>query len=631
MRTMLAVIESDLRQRRFIFVAAIALGFVPLVSVAVLPGMRTHAQEFVAIFSATLLIGFPIAVALAVGSSMISGELAARRLSFYFSKPIPSSSLWYGKLVAALVTIYAAMLIAAAPGTLFTWNYNFEQWGSRRTVFLVSILVAPVVMLLAHVVSTMIRSRSAWIAVDAIGIALTGAVVYWIERPLVDAGAFELWKIVQWAMFIATVAALTVSGAWHLTRGRTDRLANHIALSKYLWISLAVILAITGSSIAWITHCSPSRIRFESFHSAPQGPWTAAVGKVPFARDYRGALLLNLENGKFVRLPSRELYSGAMAFSRDGRSVAWTHSAPTETQKEILTRTLEPLGEERRTGIRTSWMPLLVMSDDGRRLAYVDRGILNVADAATGRSLASARVNTPSRWFSWMYFATPDVVRMIVSKEGPVQGNVPRLNTVEISELDVRTRRLVQSGTFSVMARYMWATATPDGSRLFVHSYNPENPADAFFVVDARTGARMQTLTPPRNNGFVALEDRVLWVNRTPQGLELIQQTMNGEIAKGINIGRGVSAYATAARGDRALVSVFDRGDAQPTGAVLVNLRSGAIERRMPGVRLTTPQHRFEDDPRFLVASGPLIAGLDKADHIIRINLEDGTVRPLPN
>jgi hypothetical protein len=624
MKTAIAIIERDLRERRFIFVASLAFGFVPFIAVAILPGLRAHAEEFVAIFSAALLFFFPLAVALGLGSSMIGGDLTARRLSFYFSKPISSRSLWYGKLVAALVTIYAAMLLSATPGAIYTWNYKFGQWGERRSIFLASIIAAPAVLLLAHVLSTMMRSRSSWIAVDAIGLAVSAAAGYWILRPIFDAGATYLFIAVLIFLCAATLVALIVSGAWHLGRARTDRLANHIELSKYLWSALAIILAVAGSYVAWITHPSPERVTFEAVYPAPQGPWVAVAGKVPWAQDYRAAVLLNLENGKFVRLPSSEFAGGAIAFSRDGRAVAWTHN-------EIVTRSLDPVGEESRTAIRTSPEVLLVMSDDGKRLAYIDDGILNVADATNGHSLASVRVATPSRWFTWMYFATPDVVRLIVSKETPEQRNVPRLNTVDISELDVRTRHFVKTGTFNVMARYLWASATQDGSRLFVHSHRPADPTDAFFVVDARTGSRLQTLTPPRNNGFVSLDDRVLWINRTSQGLELVQETLNGDVSRGIDLGRGYFGYVIAGRGDRVLVSVFERNDVRPSGGLLVNVRTGAIERRMPGVRLTTPHHMYEDDPRIFLTKGPLVAGLDKADHIIRINLEDGTVRPLPN
>ena len=623
MRTAIAIIERDLRERRFIFAAALALGFVPFMALAVAPSLRTNRQDFVALFSAAQLFFLPLAVAIGLGSSMIGSDLTAGRLSFYLSKPISTRSLWYGKLVAALVTIYVAMVLGAAPGTLYTWNYRFAQWMDRRNVFLAAIIAAPAVLLLAHVLSTMIRSRSAWIALDAIGLAVSAAAVYCILEPLFDAGATYLFIAVLTVLCAATLVALIASGAWHLGRARTDRLANHVELSKYLWSSLAVILAIAGSYIAWITHPSPARVTFEAVYAAPQGPWVAVGGRVPFGQDYRAALLLNLENGKFVRLPWSEFNGGAIAFSRDGRAVAWTHN-------EILTRSLDPVGEESRTAIRTSPEVLLVMSDDGKRVAYIDGGILNVADATNGHSLASVRVATPSRWFTWMYFATPDVVRLIVSREAPEQRNVPRPNTVDISELDVRTRHFVKTGTFNVMARYLWASATRDGSRLFVHSHRPADPRDAFFVVDARTGSRLQTLTAPRNNGFVSLDDRVLWINRSPQGLELVQETLNGDVSKAIDLGPGDFGYVVAGRGDRVLLSVFERNAARPSGALLVNVRSGAIE-RMPGVRLTTPHHMWEDDPRIFVTEGPLIAALDKADHIIRINLEDGTVRPVPD
>jgi len=628
MRTALAIIERDLKERRFIFIAALILGFVPFISLAIVPSLRANPRDFVAIFTAGQLFFMPLAVALGLGSSMIGSDLTAGRLSFYFSKPISPRSLWYGKLAAALVTIYVAMVLAAAPGTIFTWNYRYGQWMDRRTVFLASVIVAPIVLLLVHVLSTMLRSRSAWIALDAIGVATTAAFVYWILRPVYDAEAMWLFIALLTFMSGALLVTLIVSGAWHLARGRIDRRANHNELSKLLWASIASILVIAAAYAAVVEHAPLRHTRVTSLYAAPAGAWVAATGSVPYGFDYRATQLVNLETGKIARM-SNALQYGALAFSRDGRHVAWTQSFH-EGVKEIVTRSLDPIGTMTRTGIETSENLELVMSDNGARLAYIDRGILNVADAGTGRSLASVRVNVPSRWFSWTYFVNPDVVRFIVAKEMPEPRNVARLNTLDIFELDVPSRHWTHTGSFGVMARYTWASATPDGTRIFINSMMPADQADAFFIVDARTGARLLTLPPAPFNAFVPFNDSVVSFARSSDGLQLRQQALNGQEVRTINLGEGSAAHVIAARGTRLLVWCERDRQKGAFEGLLVDMATGSIVRRMPGIRLAPPHHMWEDDPRVFVPSGPLVAGVDKADHIIRINLEDGTVRPLP-
>lgn len=99
-----------------------------------------------------LFLAFPAASALAVGGSLIGRDLAERRLSFYFSRPLAAGSLWAGKFLGGAALVVASFVccilplarsLAPAPGALVAWA-----------------LALLGLMGLAHVASTMYRSGS---------------------------------------------------------------------------------------------------------------------------------------------------------------------------------------------------------------------------------------------------------------------------------------------------------------------------------------------------------------------------------------------------------------------------------------------------------------------------------------
>ena len=632
MKTALAIIQNDLRQRRFIFGAAIFFSLLPFFCLAV-PALRRNSHGFVSIFTNVLAFGFPVAVALGLGATMIGTDLTARRLSFYFSRPISSRALWYGKLISALITIYVSLALVVLPGAMYTFN-DRSEWMDRNAAVAVFVIAPLVLLLLAHTLSMMVRSRSAWIAMDAAGVAVTAAGVATIVRPLLDALAFSTYAGVVYSMIAALVVVLVLTGGWHLARGRTDRLRNHVELSKFLWSAVAVILVGAGGFVFWLTRATATGLTRSSIYAAPAGDWGIVNGQMPHRFDYRAAFLVNIRDGRSLRLPVRDGDFGAFTFSRNGKMVAWTHTSDWRDRRgEVWTRRLDPLGPVNRTHITASQWAQMVISDDGSRLATFGSDLLNVADAGTGRSLASVRIPVPDRPADVsLYFVTPDVVRLYVASGArpPVAQDL----VAPIYEFDVRTRSLQQTGAFQGSGRWMSWVVMPDGKTAVRALFNNGLESVSTCVADARTGVCTSDL--PMSGvpvGLKPLSDGSLVrvVNR-PDGSWLVRSTG----APPVRLAKSLWSYVATTAGMKAvLVAVqqdeTERGTGSGVTTAIVDASTGRIERVIANLKPARRHLDYEDDPRMAPAGASnLIAATDRDGHLVRLDVNTGAVTPLP-
>jgi hypothetical protein len=94
---------------------------------------------------------------------------------------------------------------------------------------------------------------------------------------------------------------------------------------------------------------------------------------------------------------------------------------------------------------------LVVASDDLSRFAAIDGGILTIYDVAASRALGSWRLGDND--FRWMYFATPNVLRVYAQ----------RTASIEATEYDVSTRSARKLGTLGQPA--IGLRVSPDGTR----------------------------------------------------------------------------------------------------------------------------------------------------------------------
>ena len=570
----LVVAAREVRERSFILLTAVVIAVLPFVS-TLLPFMRRYgAAEARGAVGGILAIVFALGLAVALGASMVGRELSDRRLSFYFSRPLPAAAIWFGKLIGAVVLVagsFAIIFLPALVSARGAWNVSWSVDPAALAAVVLGLSVFLVVA--AHAVSTMVRSRSAMVIIDIVAAGLVAGAVVLITRPLVDAFAVRLLATVVATLIVVLVVALIGSGAWQLSRGRADVRRSHAAMSRFLWVTLGVALAVAGAYTAWVVSVDAKDLSIASGEQSPNGGWSVIGGESPFRGDYRAGFLVNTGNGASVRLPGWANWSD---FNRAGDAFI-TLSAP---KKDIVLYRLGREVQAVETGIPSGRG--VVLSDDRKRIAVINDTTVSIHDVDEDRLLAAIpRRKRPNSGFS-AFFVSPDILRMY---ESYAVSNAEV--ALRILELDVRTRQVVETGTWTAPGRSLFARASGDGSALLVRVRRTENSASAV-LLDGRTAAVRGTL-PVGNSDFwgaVILADGRVAIFHARDGVLRVFEP-GGTLAQEVSIkpaprrGRVVTETASGHLVLALHHSDFPERDAS-TGreTLVVDIASGSVVRR---------------------------------------------------
>src|SRR6185369_11271541 len=341
-----------------------------------------------------LSVGFSLGLALLLGTTMVGRDLSEKRMSFYFSKPLSGPAIWFGKLIAALITVAGCFAIIFFPSYLSSPVSWQRSWNLQLPVaFAIIGLAALVLMLLGHVFGTMFRSKSPLLALDFLLLVGAGFAIAAIIRPLLAAYAADLTTRVAFTLFGAILLILIACGAWQLAKGRADRRQNHIEMSRFLWISLAVVLAAGGAYSAWVVHLAPNDLVSAEMMQPEQGSWGFLFGRANHRMDYHALFAYDLASGDSIRLDGMRSWFST-GFSRDGSKVAYLQLPDIRSgEGELYVLPLHGGATPEPTRITASRSSDYVFSDDGSRLAVIERdGIVTAYDVATKRALVSAKV-----------------------------------------------------------------------------------------------------------------------------------------------------------------------------------------------------------------------------------------------
>jgi hypothetical protein len=302
MKNILVVARREIADRSFLFIAAFAGSMIPFTSALfrVAPQDRGYAAVSIAL---GLGLSVMFGAALGFGTSMVGRELSERRLSFYFSRPLTGPQIWFGKLLASLVSIIAALYIVILPALIVYFREWRELLGFSMRGSYIAAGGAATLLLLMHALSTMIRSRSRLLAADfaAFVVFLLGTAL--AVLPLLTHAAFHLTRTILWILLSAVVATLVSGGAWQLSRGRIDRLRNHIELSKFVWSCLGVVLVALVAFSLWVQSVEPADLTGGVMAMrTPSRNWVYVEGAAKHRGDYRQAFLLDPESGAYLPL-----------------------------------------------------------------------------------------------------------------------------------------------------------------------------------------------------------------------------------------------------------------------------------------------------------------------------------------
>lgn len=482
MNAAILIASRELREKSRLFLTALAMAAIPFIA-SVMPAVRvTGDPNVVALLAGMLSFAMCVGIATVLGVTTIGRELSDGRLSFYFSKPIPPVAIWVGKAAASLIAALVCYGIIALPAMLYSGDIWTSTWLSGGDVVWRFTLAGAVAMFfLMHALSTIVRSRSPLAALDFVLAVAAGIAVAMILRPLFWAEASALVTGVSTFMVIAGVVVLAIAPAWQLSRGRADRRRSHAALSKALWIGVAIVLVLAAGFVGWIVSAGPEDVEGE-LHVAqsPATGWMFLSGNTRSFFKYHANFLIG-PDGQFQRTP--QIWWGA-EFSRDGRVAAWLQPVSPRKlrQTELYTRDLtRPDAKPFATGIHARFAEF-VLSEDGSRVAIAEEETLSVHDLKTGRMLTSARVFERGARTQF-YFVSPDVVRTIQTPPTSVKSK----KSPVLMELDVLRRRVTKTGVVEPVATAI-AVATPDGSKLLFRKEG--------LLVDGRTGATLGRFGP---------------------------------------------------------------------------------------------------------------------------------------
>lgn len=383
MKGFLAVARREIEEKRFVFPAALVASLVPF-AVPLVRGMHGAAAVEIREWTAIgLALTFAAGLAVALGATTVAGELASRRLGFYFSRPISGIALWAAKLGAACfmalgvaALVYAPTLAAARDRAVLPEALLFSALGVIGTV------------LISHVAVLALRPRTPLLALDVAALLLLSLCVVFLIQRFVMALANDALGQAEAMLVAATSVALTAAGLVAVTRGRSDSRAAHRALSATLWSLLAAGVAATAGYALWVFSVAPK--------DASQIDWVTTAGKGSWivlettSRGWEPNFLYDTATGRYHR-------TGASwrtpVLSHDGARAVWFEPTAQGGPYDVVTWKLDdPAAKPVQTFSLPAAPYAAFLSDDGARLATIAGGVLSVWDPAARSSLGSVRV-----------------------------------------------------------------------------------------------------------------------------------------------------------------------------------------------------------------------------------------------
>ena len=608
MKNALTIAAREFEEKRFVAYTAVAFAVMPFL-VVLIPGVSSRSpRESIAFASMIFATGFTVALAVMAGINIVSRDLSDGRMSFYFSRPVASASIWFGKLTAGVLMVVGCFGLMIAPA----WLVTDRNWTSFSSVTLAQGTIAVpafslALLLVAHVIGTFTRSRSPLIVFDFAAAAVCALAMSFLAFQLLRGQAVVLASRLGVSLAIALVLAIVAGGAWQLARGRTDRRRNHLALSQAIWGTMAVALLIVAGYVAWVVSVKPGDITVDfRANRSTGGPFAVITGKTPGRGDYRAGFLLNTEDGTVTRVSSYADWF--VRYTRDGRS-AVIPIAESNMHPANLLIYRKGMREPIDSGLS---YPLggggFSVSDDGGRLATISReGVLSIYDVAQKRSLASVKL--PASKYVSAFFLSPDVLRLYLNNGAGTT----------IGEVDVRSTGLRETG---FVATKTYTLLYPDSSvsRMLVR---PER--GVVTLNDARTGALITTLvsgTQVQTARF--LRDGRIAVVDGPQSAAVLHILSAGGVLEH-DVPLGPSRETIFIGDDGMRVVLFSLLSPGHNELIAANLSRGVIERRKT-VPCWVPSGMVDPQPPIEPLRDVFYG--DANGHMVAWNPATGAIRP---
>lgn len=512
MRGFFAVLERELVERRLLAVVALVVGLLPLAVPWFSNAPHLNPADIRDGAALAFCMTFTVVVAILLGASVIAGDLAERRLGFYFSRPLSGWAIWGGKIVAAALLAVGGGLLVLLPVLLSGGEIDIQgAWPGRTLranllslgVFWVACMLF--LILAAHAASVMIRARSPWLAVDLVAATVVGLLLWSARFELLFMRALlfpSFWDVLAVALIFS---GLAVAGAIQVVRGRTDPRRGHRALSLTLWGLLLTLAAASQGFAHWMLDVSPEDLtHVTEVSSAPSGSWIAFSGPARHRGEYRPHFLFDTTSGRYVRK-----WWGETLFSADGTRAVWLEPAGRSFRSlELVLYSLD-LRDPDATPVRTTfsfdgYTGTLALSPRGDRLASIQGDRLLVEDLDRRKILASIPLPGLTRdlWQEGgMRFLDSEHILLLQTRAlSPDGGSALLGGGFEMvgGVVDLSREKSFVPRRIATRQGYPAWTVSPDGSRVLFYGKL------SITLLDLRTGREIATLPPELNPEFLA-------------------------------------------------------------------------------------------------------------------------------
>ncbi|HSK75391.1 MAG TPA: hypothetical protein VLQ45_02955, partial [Thermoanaerobaculia bacterium] len=448
---------------------------------------------------------FTVIVAIILGASVIAGDLAERRLGFYFSRPLSGWAVWAGTMAAtALLTLGGGLLVlfpAFLAGGIDLQGFLPGKPLQSDLFYLGIFWVSGTLFLIlvSHAVSVMVRARSPWLALDLVAAVVVGLLLWDARVDLLFAGALPFapspWDVLAAALVFL---GLAVAGAAQVVRGRTDLRRGHRVLSITLW-GLLLLVAATGQGLSrWMLDVSPQDLtHVTEVSSTPRGSWVAFSGLARHRGEYRPHFLLDTASGRSFR--TRGPW---MLFSEDGGRAVWMEPTGRSLRSPELALYSLDLRDPKAAPAATSLTfqgPFfsLALSPGGERLASIRDRRLLVEDLDRGKILASIPLpETPRVLWQDGFLRFLDSEQILLLQRRPLREGAALVFQggfeVLVAVADLAPGSSIRVRSLGAIPGYPNLSLSPDGRRLFIHG----GRQGLSRLVDLRTGREIASLTP---------------------------------------------------------------------------------------------------------------------------------------
>jgi hypothetical protein len=570
MRALALVTARELRAQAPAAAAALLVALLPWVT-PLLPGLgHAPASDLRAATATILALLFGFVLALFTGAGLLARDLGEGRMGFFLALPLRTGTLWTGRLLAAVVLVYgsiAVVLLPATGGSLGAGHSPVlvaaeellrESALGQVIAFLgltslgrgVAVLVALLplfLILLASQLATALRSRSAWLLLDAGGLVLAAALAVGALRRLFAAAAPV--ELVAGAGLLAALALLAwlLGGAFGLARGRTLLGRVHRAQAVATSVGLLAAASALAGFGAWVVRFDLRDVtQLERCEAAPAGSWTTCVATLRHRPSYRPALLFDTATGTMLPLgaavpPRVDLpgFAAPITFAADGRSVVWARpdGHPFMSPGELVWVELAGTPRTVGTGIRVApWNTTVELA--GERLAVAEPERLAVWGERGRRLLAAARLprGRGAAQLRWLGDGRVRLLRL------SGDGDEPQL---EGWDLDPSTSRLTALPRRSVRWPSELALSA-DGERLLLaHGLGGRAGVE---LLDPASGATLVELAPEAAKGVLRTaaflgDGEVALVDGTQDTLRLRLYDRQGALRREVPLGAGRYAW----------------------------------------------------------------------------------------